>query len=380
MLTILIGIVIPTHASAATITVPTDSGSIQAAIDSAAAGDTIFVKSGTYYEHLTINKPITLQGEDKNTTIIDGSGSGNVIYTNGFNNLVISDITVKNGNIGIYLERSTNNFVKNVIVANNIEYGISLGDQGSSYNTLQNIEAYSNRVGIIGYAGSNSLKILDSNLHNNSYSGAVIGWSYYWTIENTRGYSNERGITIDTSSYGTIKNCEFYNNDVGINAGGVSWGEHYNTIVGNKIHSNRLGIDIWSSFRDNTIKENQIYDNKEGIVFQYIKDYLNYANTVYHNDLNNDVNAKVYGNDPQNTGNIWDNGYPDGGNFYSDYAGVDQFSGSDQNEEGSDSIGDVGYTIAENNIDRYPLMKPWHSDFPYGNQPPATNQPPVAKE
>ena len=47
---------------------------IQDAINDASEGDTVFVydDSSPYIENLTINKGITLLGEDKETTIIDG--------------------------------------------------------------------------------------------------------------------------------------------------------------------------------------------------------------------------------------------------------------------------------------------------------------------
>ena len=48
-------------------------GYIQDLIDNASAGDTIYIPSGKYYENITINKSITLIGEDKNTTWIIGS-------------------------------------------------------------------------------------------------------------------------------------------------------------------------------------------------------------------------------------------------------------------------------------------------------------------
>jgi pectin methylesterase-like acyl-CoA thioesterase len=47
---------------------------IQDAIDNASEGDTIFVHNGIYNENITIIKTINLIGEDKNTTIINGSG------------------------------------------------------------------------------------------------------------------------------------------------------------------------------------------------------------------------------------------------------------------------------------------------------------------
>jgi len=57
--------------------------------------------------------------------------------------------------------------------------------------------------------------------------------------------------------------------------------------------------------------------------------------------------------------NFWDDGYPSGGNYWSDYTDIDVFSGPYQNVTGSDGIGDIPYTIDENNQDRYPLIYPW---------------------
>jgi len=53
--------------------------------------------------------------------------------------------------------------------------------------------------------------------------------------------------------------------------------------------------------------------------------------------------------------NVWDDGYPSGGNYWSDYDGVDLYSGPYQNEAGSDGIGDTPYVIDDVNQDRYPL-------------------------
>jgi parallel beta-helix repeat protein len=54
--------------------------------------------------------------------------------------------------------------------------------------------------------------------------------------------------------------------------------------------------------------------------------------------------------------NVWDDGYPSGGNYWSDYNDTDLHSGSYQNQTGSDGIGDTGYVIYGNNTDHYPLM------------------------
>ena len=65
--------ILPVKAQPRTIFVPDDYKTIADAIGNATNGDTIFVRQGTYEEHtLTINKTISLLGEDKeNTTIIN---------------------------------------------------------------------------------------------------------------------------------------------------------------------------------------------------------------------------------------------------------------------------------------------------------------------
>jgi nitrous oxidase accessory protein NosD len=81
-----------------TIRVPADYPTIQKAINVANPGDTIEVAAGTYYEHLTINKPLTLKGESARTTIIDGNFTGIVVsITAAASNAYISGFTIRNG-------------------------------------------------------------------------------------------------------------------------------------------------------------------------------------------------------------------------------------------------------------------------------------------
>ena len=60
--------------------------------------------------------------------------------------------------------------------------------------------------------------------------------------------------------------------------------------------------------------------------------------------------------------NIWDFSYQVGGNYWSDYTGVDVKSGAGQNETGSDGKGDTAYIINTKNKDNYPLL-PFGSPF-----------------
>jgi pectin methylesterase-like acyl-CoA thioesterase len=56
---------------------------IQDAVDNASNGDTVFVydDSSPYNENVNVSKSISLIGEDRDTTIIDGNNSGNIIIS-----------------------------------------------------------------------------------------------------------------------------------------------------------------------------------------------------------------------------------------------------------------------------------------------------------
>ena len=64
----------------------TPGQSLQAAIDAASPGDTITVSGGVYYEHIVIDKELTLTGSQG--PVIDGGGEGDVVTITG------SDVTI----------------------------------------------------------------------------------------------------------------------------------------------------------------------------------------------------------------------------------------------------------------------------------------------
>jgi len=74
--------------------VPADFDTIQAAINHASAGEIILVASGTYSENISLKDGVTLLGEDRDTTIIDGGW----VYSAGCGaDTVIDGFTVTQG-------------------------------------------------------------------------------------------------------------------------------------------------------------------------------------------------------------------------------------------------------------------------------------------
>ena len=65
--------------SSSIIYVPDNYTKIQDAINNASDGDTIFVKAGTYYENIVVNKRVSLVGENRSTAIIDGNMTATVV-------------------------------------------------------------------------------------------------------------------------------------------------------------------------------------------------------------------------------------------------------------------------------------------------------------
>jgi hypothetical protein len=75
---------------------------------------------------------------------------------------------------------------------------------------------------------------------------------------------------------------------------------------------------------------------------------------IVHNSM---YNISVH-NISAGTSLAWDGGYPYGGNYWSQYSDVDAKSGANQNQPGSDGIGDSPYVITIKDTDEYPLMLP----------------------
>jgi parallel beta-helix repeat protein len=153
-----------------------------------------------------------------------------------------------------------------------------------------------------------------------------------------------RGVWIGVVSY---PNCLFGNSITNSEYG--LWLDHafYAAVYGNNIANNEVGIAAWVS-NDNRICSNNISQSSfSGITMVYCDN-----NVLYHNNMNNPEQIHM----TSSLNNTWDDGYPSGGNFWSDYNGTDQCAGPYQNITGSDGMGDTPYVIDASNKDNYPFL------------------------
>jgi parallel beta-helix repeat protein len=317
LISFIVQLKVPSTVKASTITV-LPGGSIQAAINAAHSGDTVSVKDGTYHEHVVVNKAIILTGESMKGTIIDGGGNGYTVDVTA-SNVVISGFTITNGDVGIVLESSSsNNSITGNTVTNNNWGGIFLGSSSGNSVSGNNLTA-NNNYGILLWSSSHNSITGNTVTNNNNFGIYLQSSSNNNTISGNNVTNSNWGISLDSSSSNSIsRNTIETNTYEGIELDDQS---SSNSIIGNTIKAN--GVDgIW------------IY-------------YYSSNNNIYHNNFINNAYQVSVSLDCSNT---WDDGYPSGGNYWSDYTWVDY---------NHDGIGDTPKVFNTNNTDHYPLMNTW---------------------
>jgi parallel beta-helix repeat protein len=314
-----------------TIIVPDDYPTIRDAVDVADDGDTVFVKQGLYYESgITITRSISLLGQDRETTIIDGTREYAHILTVNADNVTIKGFTVTKGFYGCWVFGSGCQIINNNFIGN--DEGISM-DYGDGNTVSGNLFRGNDACGIATLGSSNN--VLTANvIRETRYFGIYIYNGNNNTIfENEIADNLDVGIILDIYSSNNIVR----KNDILRNGWG---GELWNS-----------GIVLWNFAKSNYIVSNNVSGNAKGVFQARTND-----NRIYHNSFIGNGEQLV---EWDSSSNVWDDGYSSGGNYWGDYAGVDQKRGPYQNLTGTDGIGDTPYTIEGNNIDHYPLMIPY---------------------
>ena len=369
------------EAESRTIVVPDDYASVQEAVDNAADGDVVLVKRGTYNGSVAINKRISLIGEDKTDTIIQGDWTlnGTVVLVE-HNDIVVEKLSLKAAydagphgrgvhllqakgcNVsgcnfvsytGVWLYEASDNTLENNkidgtkahmppvvgiklqnsdgnrIVGNNVieyDYGFGISLESSDMNVLAENQLLNNFNGI-----------LVKNSHNNSITDNTVTVTMSVFLRPTDDVMlGCYGIRLQGSSSNSITGNTFVDCPKGVR---ILSSSCYNLVENNAISGSRyVGVEVAEDSNHNQITTNNILDNQVGANFANSSN-----NKVHHNAfINNGVMASYHStNEP----NFFDDGTE--GNYWSSYTGTDS---------NGDGVGDTPYIINESNQDNYPLM------------------------
>ena len=305
---------------------------IRYAIENATIGYTIRIFAGTYRENLIVNTFVSIIGNGSEDTIIDGdpSGTGILILMGGVH---FEGFTITNFSIGISVRSNGTTIDSCRIFANG--RGIEIED--SSHCTIQNNQIIRNGRGI-GLESSHENLItgntFESNWGTRSLTGpaTLLSFSHGNELLNNTFRKNGNAITIEESNDSIIAGNEMdgnyhgainvessnrtiirenviinnhwnvggrgielrrsngssvLDNEIISNGGGIYlYDSHLNILVGNTIQNNKhTGISLDTS-SNNTIENNSISSNQNGIMM-YARSDLNIiiSNTIAGNTL-----------------------------------------------------------------------------------------------
>jgi parallel beta-helix repeat protein len=316
-----------------TITVPDDYQKIQEAINAAKAGDTIFVKAGTYNEdYVALNKSVSLVGDNQKSLIYYHTSLGFIVTAN---EVHLTGFTIMNIEAGqghaVDIANSSNCIIENNLLENNL-------------------------VGISLYASSSGNTISGNALEHNERSIELIDSSDNTISDNNITDALVSGISLDLSSGNTVSGNRISDLEDGMGAL-MLWKSSNSVISHNLLFGGNpmLMIDC----TNNTLSENFVMDSEYGVVVGTSSGnsiYNNYFINVTQLILDTEIRAGL----PSE--NFWDNGAE--GNYWSDYFGADA---------DGDGIGDSPHVLYENNQDNYPLIDyPPISTIPTADSPETT--------
>lgn len=294
------------------------SQTIQETINAATSGDTIYISSGVYFEHIIVNKSISIVGEGWKNTTINGNRNGTIVEILS-DNVSLCGFTLCDAERAIVLTNVKNCEIrKNRIVNISLTYGIAIHANNCENITVEENyfeKIYRNHVHF--YLAKNSQIKENSFVANMRFSQPIfLHFSNNNIIESNTvsglGGENEGGIGLLYSNNNIIRYNQIIENDW---AGISIRSSNCCIIEGNSIIGH-----VWYGLKITNCKDNNIHWNN--FVSNGENAYLESCENITWNS--------------QNWGNYWDD-----------------YSGKDRNNTG---IGDEPYQIDLKNNDTYPLM------------------------
>lgn len=269
-------------------------------------------------------KPIMYRNNEHGVTVSDAI-LGEIIIAN-CSSVHIANVQILDTSGGVFVCHSSDTSIENVIVSGRgIDYLASFL-YGIEVEFCSRVSLVSNSV--LDMGGGIRCQGTDVTVSRNYLSVEVyctsLGLSGATISNNT--FDGQEGIMLISGSNVLILNNTFFNcSGISIDLGTVS----DVLVTGNSLIRSNI-IARMSSVRNVLFHHNEFMNCSRGAIFD---GYVNCS---------------------------WDSGYPGGGNYWSNYTGLDVFSGPGQDVLGSDGIGDTPYAVSEalEIWDNYPLMSP----------------------
>ncbi|MGH9114124.1 MAG: right-handed parallel beta-helix repeat-containing protein, partial [Acidimicrobiales bacterium] len=177
----------------ATLTVPGDHDTIQAAVDAAEPGDLILVEPGTYEEAVTVETDeLTIRGTDRNEVVLDGGFElDNGIRVVGASGVAIENMTARNytnngffwtgvegyrgsyltsyrtGDYGIYAFDSVKGLIEHSYTSGSPDAGVYIGQCYPCDAVIDDVVSEYNGLGYSGTNSGGNLLIVNSTFRFN---------------------------------------------------------------------------------------------------------------------------------------------------------------------------------------------------------------------
>lgn len=288
---------------------------IQDAIDAVTVGGTIFVRNGVYAaapSGILIDSGkdhITLIGESRDGTIIDGNIGGNVLNDHCIkvttSHVCIDSFTIRNGGATYYGDTTS-------------ATAIQLNTSDCHDVIISNCYMTKNYDGIFIDNGAHDNLIINCNSSGNT-------GQYYGIIGKDFAYGDGIQLSKTAGDYNKIINCTFFDNNLGEsdgikisckntivrgctmanNGGGIfiyitsGQEDGFNIIENCNIYHNIEGIFIYHKDK-NIIRNNSIHDNKKIYdlgIYTDIQRYFGDGIQLMSSDYNNIENCTIYDNE-----------------------------------------------------------------------------------